>query len=568
MPQPASTTPATYVPVFSNPPQSFRLPWKSALVIALYGVSLLLLNLAGKRVLTYHEVLFAEPAKEMLATGDFLVPRFAGVPSTHKPPGTHWSIALMMAITGTDEESWIRVPSALAGVVTALLVASMGARWFGARVGLIAGLMQLTTYYVLQLARLAECDMLLIAALTGAMYAFAAANVDSPRGRTPARRVAWLFYLCVALAYFFKGLIGISFIFSGCVLFLLVNQDLKGLKFFWSPTGLFICAASVLGWFVAACVQYPPFLDDQIAHHFGRFQGEMGGSKDPLFYLYSVLLITLPWAPLMIYGLVRGVRLGLYAEPFWRFAACWALPGMVLLNLSVFKSKHYAAPLAPPLTIIGACALVHYLQQRHRFAGWRQAVAAVASVAGCAVAAAVVWKAQPRGAQAVVALIGVLAAGLLAVIYFEYKRRLAAQLAAIFSLCWLISFGALNFVIPHHDSYRDQTELAQRINEITPANAPLYMLDLPENQIAYYLQAPLVRHDNPSKFLSAPPRDQRELFVLAPEYLTKELKQIGKVEPLDRCASINRYLTPKQRLTLVKVSLEPDHVADRPTTRR
>ena len=85
----------------------FRLTRKAALWIAIYAASLLLAWLGGSRVLTHHETLFSEPAKEMLSGGDGLVPRIAGVPSTHYPPGMAWAISAAMALTGAAT-SWPR----------------------------------------------------------------------------------------------------------------------------------------------------------------------------------------------------------------------------------------------------------------------------------------------------------------------------------------------------------------------------------------------------------------------------------------------------------------------------
>jgi 4-amino-4-deoxy-L-arabinose transferase-like glycosyltransferase len=170
------------------------LSWPALVLIVLYGFSLLIVQLGDQRTLTYHEVLFAQPAKEMLATGNWVMPQHTGVPSTHKPPGTHWVLAATMWLTGSDTEGVLRVPSVLAAIMTALITAGLATRWFGRRLGLAAGLMLLTSYFVLQLARLAECDMLLTAAVCGAMACFAVANVDSPRGRVEARWPNWLFY--------------------------------------------------------------------------------------------------------------------------------------------------------------------------------------------------------------------------------------------------------------------------------------------------------------------------------------------------------------------------------------
>src|SRR5262245_65194425 len=77
--------------------QTYRLSWRAAAVVAAFSGSLLLSSLFGRvPALTYHEIIFAEPAKEMLATGQWLLPRIADIPSTHKPPGVHWTIAATM----------------------------------------------------------------------------------------------------------------------------------------------------------------------------------------------------------------------------------------------------------------------------------------------------------------------------------------------------------------------------------------------------------------------------------------------------------------------------------------
>ena len=80
-------------------------------ILVLFGASLLLIGLGSSRVLTYHEVVFAEPAKEMLASGDFVVPRIGGVPFTDKPPATAWTIAAAMTLFRSQSEWVVRLPS-------------------------------------------------------------------------------------------------------------------------------------------------------------------------------------------------------------------------------------------------------------------------------------------------------------------------------------------------------------------------------------------------------------------------------------------------------------------------
>src|SRR5436190_8318595 len=112
---------------------SFLRPLDKLLII-IFGCSLLLTGL-GMRTLTRHEVLAAYPAKEMLNYGHWLVPMYAGIPRTAKPPGMNWIIAGFMKIFESDAEWVVRLPSVIAAIALALMVAGFAVRFYGRRIG-------------------------------------------------------------------------------------------------------------------------------------------------------------------------------------------------------------------------------------------------------------------------------------------------------------------------------------------------------------------------------------------------------------------------------------------------
>jgi 4-amino-4-deoxy-L-arabinose transferase-like glycosyltransferase len=536
----------------AGPAIDLKLSFRSALGIALFGVALLLTNLGVGRVLTYHEAVFAEPAREMLATGNWAVPMLGGVPFTDKPPATAWCIALCMKVLGSQSEWAVRLPSGLAAIMTALLVALLAARWFGNRIGTIAGLVQLTTVHVLTQGKLGEADTLLAATVAAAMSAFAVANVDSPRGRSSARWLPWAFYAAAGCAFLVKAMVGPVFIFSACLAFVLLQRDLRALKFLLNPIGLLIFGLLVVPWLVRAYMVYPGIIDNMLLHNVGRFQGALGKNQPPYAYFYLIPFSVLPWTPFLLMALWRGLRNGEYTSPLWRFCACWFFPGMAILSVSAFKSRHYPIPLMSPLAILSAAGLTQHLIRRYSSSrAWEVSLAAATFLGGGTAVALVELRHVPN-AHVIAALIAVASAGLLAVLYYEYRRQMSKELGAMFATVLAVAVGVQTFIMPRHDSYLHQTEMAQRINEKVPAGQKLYVLHLPENQIFYYLQSPVVRLDDEREFAElAATEPTPRIYVLAPKYLAEQMVAAGKAEILDRATKINSYMTERDRLTLV-----------------
>ncbi len=147
-----------------------RLGWIVGLLALTVGVGL---GSSGR--LTYHEAFVAQAAREMVAKGfgtGWLVPTVGGQTWLEKPPLLIWAVAsLGLALGGVTEWS-ARIPSALAAAGVALGVALLAARRFGPTVGLLAGLIQASTGWIILRGRLGEADIVLAAIVTGLMVAF------------------------------------------------------------------------------------------------------------------------------------------------------------------------------------------------------------------------------------------------------------------------------------------------------------------------------------------------------------------------------------------------------------
>src|SRR4051812_13528590 len=100
-----------------------RLGAKRMVGLAVLGALTLGAGLGGSGRLTYHEAIWAQSAREMIARGDVVIPTLDGRPWLEKPPAITWPIALAGRVAGRVDEAVARLPSAAAALLLALGVA-------------------------------------------------------------------------------------------------------------------------------------------------------------------------------------------------------------------------------------------------------------------------------------------------------------------------------------------------------------------------------------------------------------------------------------------------------------
>jgi 4-amino-4-deoxy-L-arabinose transferase-like glycosyltransferase len=399
----------------------------------------------------------------------------------------------------------------LGALATALLVADLACRWYGRRVGVLAGLMQVSGYYVILQARLGEADMVLCAAVTGAFYAMARWRTGGGRSAT-----GWscLFYACVGLALMTKYLVGPALILPGAILYALVARDGGMLRLLLNPLGMAIGVVIAAAWPLAAYMADPSIVEAWRHHNLRRFSEGLGRSEPWYFYLYTTPMMLLPWVFWLAGGTVAAWRQRLLSSRPWLLALAWLSAGVTVLSFSAFKHQHYVIPVLPPLTVLAAWSLERFawMQRRSRL----QPALLLALLAGGAVALGALvrwrWPGLFDVGLLVLAASGVLLAACI-VAQYANRPRLAIGLlmAAILVGCLLVE----GLAMPHFDSYRDQAVLAREANGLVPAERMIYLVGLGDSHVAYYLRFPLMRVDRPAEWPASHPRDAYVLCCVA-----------------------------------------------------
>jgi 4-amino-4-deoxy-L-arabinose transferase-like glycosyltransferase len=159
------------------------LVWMSILWLLLIGWLAFFWNLGSTGLIDETEPLFAEAARQMTVTGDWITPFFDGETRFDKPALIYWLIALAYKILGVN--SWaVRLPSAIAamglvslGFYTLLLFGDSTSKssvqstrnWFCAALG--SALMALNPLTIVW-ARTGVSDMLLTGCIGAALLSF------------------------------------------------------------------------------------------------------------------------------------------------------------------------------------------------------------------------------------------------------------------------------------------------------------------------------------------------------------------------------------------------------------
>src|SRR5438132_13793883 len=108
-------------------------------------------------------------AREMLQTGDWIVPRCQGVPLFSRPPLQNWLIALVALARGEVDAVALRLPSDCAMLLMVIVIYGY-ARTFMSRLGaLTAGAAYASMGQVLELGRMGETDALFTAFVSGSL---------------------------------------------------------------------------------------------------------------------------------------------------------------------------------------------------------------------------------------------------------------------------------------------------------------------------------------------------------------------------------------------------------------
>ncbi|HRO00110.1 MAG TPA: glycosyltransferase family 39 protein [Nitrobacter sp.] len=307
------------------------------------------------------EARYAEIARKMLETGDWITPQFDyGVPFWGKPPLHTWLSALGMKIFGVGPFG-ARIFILASAVAVLALVFGWVRRQRGRDEALLATVVLASSVLFLGASAFVMTDMVMVLGTTFCMVAFYNCVTDT------ASRSAWghLFFVGIAVGLLAKGPVALLLTAIPILMWLAIGRRWRRLAALPWASGLIIAAVLTLPWYAAAEIRTPGFLRYfLIGEHFDRFtvsgwQGDLYGSGHArtkgMIWLYA-LGMFLPWTLFAAAPLPRGravLATVLRDRDGWHsYLALWALSPLILFTPAANILGAYVLPGLPAAAIL------------------------------------------------------------------------------------------------------------------------------------------------------------------------------------------------------------------------
>ena len=329
-------------------------------------------QLGGRSLNEPDEGRYGEIAREMLETGNWLVPQFWYEPHLDKPPLTYWVEAASMKLFGLNEWA-VRLPLALAGLSGVCAAWFLGCSLGGRRTGWWSAVVLQSSFLYFAMARMLTTDIFLTQFITWSIYFFwkswrsldALPNSDDKaRKGSVGKSIAWQLAAWITLAS--------GFLVKGPIALAIPLVALGGLMVYkrrqighWRPmllglpAGLLLFALLALPWFWLVFQNLPGAFDYMVK---GQAMGHLLGTtiKDrggfPFYFVVILAAGFLPWSPLLGWLWRRAHWRGLNEaqKEGWVLLSAWAIFTFAFFSFSSAKLAPYILPMFPALAVMVA----------------------------------------------------------------------------------------------------------------------------------------------------------------------------------------------------------------------
>jgi 4-amino-4-deoxy-L-arabinose transferase-like glycosyltransferase len=333
--------------------EKLKRPRVLTLVLAACFAALFLFDIGGRNISSPDEGRYIEIPREMVESGDYVLPRLNGVLYFEKPALFYWLEASAIKVFGISEWS-MRLWPALLGIFGALITYGFARRFYGRRAGVAAGVVVATSLLYYALARFIILDMLESVLMSAALFAFLLSAEEQDE-----RKALWWArggHVAAALAVLAKGLIGVLLPGLIGLIWIAVVGRWSFVRRALAPSGIALFLIIVLPWHIMAAMRNADFLWFYFVHeHFLRYTTTVHRRNEPIWYFLPVVLAGfLPWTGYLWHAIRDAMPTwkARSAYPVEMFLLIWIATVFVFFSMSDSKLPPYILPIFPPMAVL------------------------------------------------------------------------------------------------------------------------------------------------------------------------------------------------------------------------
>jgi 4-amino-4-deoxy-L-arabinose transferase-like glycosyltransferase len=328
------------------------------IIIIVLGCLLFLPYLGKIHLFDWDEINFAEAAREMITTGDYLTVRIDYEPFHEKPPLFFWMQAISMNIFGVNEFA-ARLPNAIIGIITLLVIYSIGKKKFDEWFGLLWVLAYIGSFLPHIYFKTGIIDPTFNLFMFLSVYFISKFLLEYEIGSLPSRKkFKFLLFAgnIAALAVLTKGPVGFLLPSLTWIVFWFVKRKQKNFQFRSFIVFTTFAIIPAILWYLFVFINTGgSIIENFIDYQIRLFSTQDGGHGGPVYYHFIVLFIgCFPASIIMLRSFRKRYDDTIVQEQFKIMMIILLCIILAVFSLVNTKIIHYSSLAYFPITFLAA----------------------------------------------------------------------------------------------------------------------------------------------------------------------------------------------------------------------